>query len=135
MIKAMKQRPFKQLKDLFNKACKHPGKAVKTLCQVFVDTVKDFRKPHEILMGIASIVLPGGFVAYGIYRLAVWSKKQSAKKLALPAPANDNAATAAPGQAAEKTSETVAENTADKNQPSAIRVTQKKTFKSPFHWF
>lgn len=76
-----KRRVIKSIKGAFSRSARQELKGI------FKHTVKDLRKPHEILMLLASCFVPGGWIGYGTYRVT---------KYKLAKPANDNAQKAAP---------------------------------------
>jgi len=59
-----KDRVFGKLSKAFNRSARRDMKGV------FRHTLKDLRRPKEILLFIGSSVLPGGWLGYGAYRVA-----------------------------------------------------------------
>jgi hypothetical protein len=70
-----KKLPFMQrLRTAFN------GVSRKEMAAVFKDTLKDLKKPKEIGMIIAGGFVPGGWIAYGVYRIAKYRHKKAANE-------------------------------------------------------
>lgn len=81
-----KKLPFGQrLKAAFN------GVSRRELMGVLKDTVKDLRKPKEIALLVGCSVVPGGWIGYGVYRVAKYRRKKAVNDN--PEPPRD-----APGQ-------------------------------------
>jgi hypothetical protein len=68
---SLKQR----LKEAFN------GVSRKELGAIFKETLKDLRHPQEIGLLVGCTFIPGGWIGYGVYRVAKHRHKN---------PANDN---------------------------------------------
>jgi hypothetical protein len=67
-----KKPSFSQrIKQAFN------GVSRKEWMNVVKDTVKDLRKPQEIALLVGCSFLPGGWIGYGIYRIAKYRHKKA----------------------------------------------------------
>lgn len=68
-----KKLSFRQrLKEAFN------GVSRKELRAIFRDTLKDLRRPQEIGLLVGSSFIPGGWIGYGVYRVAKYRHKKAA---------------------------------------------------------
>ncbi len=77
-----KKPSFSQrIKDAFN------GVSRKEWLKVIKDTLSDLKRPQEIALLVGCSFLPGGWIGYGIYRIAKYRHKKAA---------NDNRAQPAP---------------------------------------
>ena len=65
----------RRLKEAFN------GVSRKELGAIFKETLKDLRRPQEIGLLVGCSIIPGGWIGYGVYRVAKHRQKK---------PANDN---------------------------------------------
>ncbi|TAL37285.1 MAG: hypothetical protein EPN97_05510 [Alphaproteobacteria bacterium] len=76
-----KKLSFKQrLKEAFN------GVSRKELAAIFRDTLKDLRRPQEIGLLVGSSFIPGGWIGYGVYRVAKYRRKKAANDNPEPEP-------------------------------------------------
>lgn len=68
-----KKLSFKQrLKEAFN------GVSRKELGAIFKETLKDLRRPQEIGLLVGCSFIPGGWIGYGVYRVAKHRHKKAA---------------------------------------------------------
>jgi len=75
-----KKKERRSLRERFNAACK--GIKWKDIKGIGKETLKDLKRPKEIFALAASSFIPGGWVAYAVYRAVKYRKGQD--------PANDN---------------------------------------------
>jgi hypothetical protein len=61
-----------RLKEAFN------GVSRKDLGAIFKDTLKDLRRPQEIGLLVGCSFIPGGWIGYGVYRVAKYRRKKAA---------------------------------------------------------
>ena len=65
-----KKLSFRQrLKEAFN------GVSRKELAAIFKETLKDLRRPQEIGLLVGCSFIPGGWIGYGVYRVAKHRRK------------------------------------------------------------
>ena len=69
-----KKKPsfFRRLKDAFN------GISRKDWIPIAKDTLKDLKRPQEIGLLVGCTFLPGGWIGYGVYRIAKYRLKKAA---------------------------------------------------------
>jgi hypothetical protein len=75
----MKKEPGRK-KPTLRERCKAAfnGVSRRELGGIFKETVKDLRKPKEIALLIGCSILPGGWIGYGVYRIARYRQRKAA---------------------------------------------------------
>src|SRR5262245_4795193 len=63
---------FQSLREAFN------GVSRKEWKNILKDTLKDLRKPQEIGLLVGCSFIPGGWIGYGVYRVAKYRHKKAA---------------------------------------------------------
>jgi hypothetical protein len=68
-----KKKPnfFRRLKDAFN------GISRKDWMPIAKETLKDLKRPQEIGLLVGCTFLPGGWIGYGVYRIAKYRLKKA----------------------------------------------------------
>lgn len=87
MLKFMKQQlglSKPTLRERFNRQARR----LKQIGAIIIDTARDLRRPVELGMVAAAVFVPGGFIAYGVYRIKKYKDKRqkAANDLAQQAP-------------------------------------------------